>query len=138
MKDLTKDHAEIVYDENLKTLKLIYKSQISADEFIQVNQQFIDVFKSLDTNKIFVDARVIKVVPVKSQQWIVQHMMPELIKHVNGNKLYHVQILNKDAFVQYAAKSIKSQTEKNNQESPMEIAAFTDEQEGIDWLVSQN
>lgn len=128
---------EIIYDEELKVLSFVYKVQPQSDKFMELNQKFLDEFKTLDCNKILINAIEIKLVSVENQNWVANTMIPEMLKHINGRKLYHAQILNSDAFVQFAAHNIQKKSMKKDEGSPMEINAFEKVEDGINWLSQQ-
>lgn len=138
MKKFENEIVDIIYDEELRILSLVYKEKPKGDHFIAVNQKFIEVFKTLDCNKILINAIVIKVVGVENQNWVAHTMIPELLKHIKGKTLFHAQILNSDAFVQFAARNIEKKSMSGNDSIPMLINAFESVEEGVSWLQAKN
>jgi len=138
MKIFENEFAEILHDEELNILSLVYKKQVQKDDFIFINQKFLEIFRTLNIYKIYINALKIKVVPVEGQHWVINNMIPGMIEHVNGKMLYHAQVLNTDSFVKFAAQNIRNKSQNQSIEIPMKVAAFESEEEGWNWLKSQS
>jgi hypothetical protein len=96
MKEFYKDTvARIYYDPTLNTLFLEYLSRIPSEEsFITINTAVLKAFVSLNTQKFVADVRKMGIISLKSQQWVLSNLLPGMIKHLKGKKLYHAQLLD--------------------------------------------
>lgn len=96
MKEFFKNNvARVYYDETLDTLYLEYISKVPNDEqFIIVNQAVLDAFSKLKTQKFVADIRKMGIISLASQGWVVKNLLPVMLKHLKGKKLYHAQFLD--------------------------------------------
>ncbi len=120
MKPITTRCATIEYDEKLDALFLNYTDKVSGHkEFIELNEKLLEVFQSLDTQYVVADIRKIGIIGVDSQKWASEVLFPAMINHLDGKKLYHIQLLNK--------KDIYSTISGNN------VKRFTTDIKGLEF-----
>jgi hypothetical protein len=96
MKEFYKDAvAKVYFDPTLNTLFLEYLSKVPNEEtFIAINTALLKAFVSLNTQKFVADVRKMGIISLKSQQWVLNNLLPGMIKHLEGKKLYHAQLLD--------------------------------------------
>jgi hypothetical protein len=96
MKEFYKDAvAKVYFDPTLNTLFLEYLSKVPNEEtFIAINTALLKAFVSLNTQKFVADVRKMGIISLKSQQWVLNNLLPGMIKHLKGKKLYHAQLLD--------------------------------------------
>ena len=106
--------ARIFYDKELNTLFLEYLSKVPNDEqFIVVNKAVLDAFQKLETQKFVADIRKMGIISLNSQNWVVQNLLPGMLKHLKGKKLYHAQFLDaSEVMAKVSAANIKSKSQK--------------------------
>lgn len=134
MEKFENDFASIFFDKELDAIVLKFKKQAPPDEFINVNQKLLDLFKTLNTNKFLVDARNIGIVSVEGQKWVVDNLFPGMLGHLKGRKLYHVQIIPKEVFGKVASSNIRSKAASTQPETNLVIESFESEQLATEWL----
>lgn len=136
MEKFENEYAAIFYDKDLDAIILQFKKQAPASDFIKVNQQLLDSFKKLKTNKFLVDARNIGLVSVEGQKWVVDNLFPGMLAHLKGQKLYHVQVVPKEVFGKVASSNIRTKAAKTQPDEKLIIESFDSEQLAKDWLRS--
>ena len=96
MKEFYKDKtAHVYYDKELDTLFLEYTGKVLNDEhFIQINTAVLNAFTTLHTQKFVADIRKMGIISVNSQKWVLEILLPGMIKHLNGKTLFHAQLLD--------------------------------------------
>jgi hypothetical protein len=104
--------ARVYYDQELNTLFLEYTSKVlNEEQFIQINTAVLNAFKSLKTQKFVADIRKMGVISVNSQKWVLENLLPGMIKHLNGKTLYHAQLLDPaEIMSKVAAANIKNKS----------------------------
>lgn len=112
MLPITTRCATIEYSEELDALFLNYTDKIiNHKEFVELNQQLLTAFQSLTTQYVVADIRKIGIIGVDSQKWASEILFPEMVKHLNGKTLYHVQLLNKkDIYSTISGNNVKKFT----------------------------
>lgn len=123
----TSTTAKVHYDSAVDTLFLEYLGPVKNDtQFIEINTAVLDAFKKLKTQKFVADVRKMGIISLASQQWVVNTLLPGMIKHLNGKKLYHAQFLDpQEILAKVSASNIKKkQTEVAKD---FEVAQFSDE-----------
>jgi hypothetical protein len=107
MKEYYKDKtARVYYDQELNTLFLEYTSKVlNEEQFIQINTAVLNAFKGLSTQKFVADIRKMGVISVNSQKWVVDNLLPGMIKHLNGKMLFHAQLLDPSEIMSKVAAS---------------------------------
>lgn len=87
--------ARVYYDTDLDCLFLQYLDKVPGDAaFIKINTAVLDAFKSLKTSNFVADIRKMGIISLASQQWVVDHLLPGMMKHLKGKTLYHAQLLD--------------------------------------------
>jgi hypothetical protein len=87
--------ASIYYDDSVDALFLEYTNKVPNDEqFIIVNKAVLDAFIKLNTQKFVADIRKMGIISLSAQTWVVNNLLPGMIKHLKGKKLYHAQFLD--------------------------------------------
>jgi hypothetical protein len=137
MKEFFKNSfARIFYDEALDTLFLEYISKVPNDEqFIAVNQAVLDTFVKLKTQKFVADIRKMGIISLASQSWVLKNLLPGMLKHLNGKKLYHAQFLDASEIMsKVSAGNIKKKSEQVAKD--FEVKQFSIEAELKNYLKS--
>ena len=136
MKNYDNQYATVEYDAKDDVLILSYHSPPPADEFMKINQHLLSRFQSLSTNKFYVDSRKMGTITPENKQYIMEVLLPEMISHLKGQTLYHVQILSDEIFTKASADNIRKESKKKMPDS-VKMAAFTLPATGMKWLLSQ-
>ena len=104
--------AQVYYDATLDTLFLEYISKvISHEQFVVINTAVLNAFVKLQTVKFVADVRKMGVISIESQKWVVDHLLPEMIKHLRTKDLIHVQFMDEvEVFSKIAANRIKDKS----------------------------
>jgi len=94
----------------------------------------LDIFLTLNTNKFYVDIRLMGVVGLEGQKWIVEKLFPGMLEHLGKRKLYHAQIqpLN-EVFAKVVGTNIKKKA-KDQLDERIIFETFFSEEEAIEWL----
>ncbi len=130
MKEFYSDStAKVYYDPELDTLFLEYIGKVQNDQqFITINTAVLEAFKSLNTQKMVADIRKMGIISVNSQKWVVDHLLPGMIKHLNGKRLFHAQLLDpSEIFSKVSASHIKNNSKKVDE--GFDVMQFSDENE---------
>src|SRR5690242_4446024 len=109
MQEFYKDKtARVYYDKELDTLFLEYTDKVlNENQFIGINTAVLNAFLTLRTQKFVADIRKMGVISVNSQKWVVENLLPGMIKHLKGKTLYHAQFLdNSEIMSKVAAANI--------------------------------
>ena len=119
--------ARIFYDPELNALFLEYLGKVKNDaHFIEINQAVLDAFRELDTNKFVADIRKMGVISLNSQRWVVETLLPGMIRHLKGKKLYHAQLLDpSEIFSKVSAGNIKNKS--TQVDNDFEVHQFSNE-----------
>src|SRR5690242_16172549 len=137
MKEFFKNSfARIFYDEVLDTLFLEYTSNVPNDEqFIAVNQAVLDAFVKLKTQKFVADIRKMGIISLSSQNWVVNNLLPGMLKHLKGKKLFHAQFLDaSEIMAKVSAGNIKNKSRQVADD--FEVVQFTSDKELKEYLKS--
>lgn len=104
--------AKVYYDEVLDALFLEYTNKvISHDQFVAINTAVLSAFTRLQTVKFVADIRKMGVISIESQRWVIDHLLPGMIKHLKTKDLIHVQFMDEaDIFAKIAANKIKDKS----------------------------
>ena len=118
--------AKVFYDSQLDSLFLEYLGPVKNEaQFIEINTAVLDAFKKLETQKFVADIRKMGIISLASQQWVVNTLLPGMIKHLNGKKLYHAQFLDpKEILAKVSAGNIKKK--ETEVAKDFEVAQFAD------------
>lgn len=115
MKEFYKDNtARVYYDPELDTLFLEYLSKVPGDEaFVTINTAVLKAFTQLQTQKFVADIRKMGVISLNSQKWVVANLLPGMVKHLKGQRLFHAQLLDpNEVFAKVSASGIKKQSKE--------------------------
>jgi hypothetical protein len=137
MKEFYKDNtASVYYDHEIDTLVLKYLGKVSNDEqFILINSAVLEAFQSLNTQKFVADIQKMGIISLKSQQWVLQNLLPGMISHLKGKKLFHAQLLDKSEILsKVSAGNIKNKSKEVAKD--FEVVQFYDEGEMRDFLIN--
>jgi len=129
--------AKIFYDEALDTLFLEYLSKVPGDEsFIEINSALLKAFCTLKTQKFVADIRKMGMISVNSQKWVIENLLPGMMKHLNGKMLYHAQMLDpKDILSKVSGTNIRSKSKDIAQ--GFEVLQFSERKDLEDYLRSR-
>lgn len=118
--------AQVYYDNKLDTLFLEYLGSVKSDaQFVEINTAVLEAFKKLQTQKFVADVRRMGIISLASQQWVVNTLLPGMIKHLNGKKLYHAQFLDpKEILAKVSAGNIKKKEAEVAKD--FEVAQFSE------------
>ena len=126
--------AKVYFHDDHEAMYLEYLQKVpNHDAFLEINKAFLSAFKENDTPYFIVDARKMGMIKVESQRWAVEYLIPEMIKHLGGKKLFHVQLIDqKDVMNRVSASNIRigaSQVKEN-----LEIIQVGSEEEVEQYL----
>ncbi|MFD1002190.1 hypothetical protein ACFQ21_22895 [Ohtaekwangia kribbensis] len=109
--------AKVYYDTNLDTLFLEYTDKVANHEqFVVINAAVLKAFENLQTRKCVADIRKMGVISIESQKWVVDILLPGMIKHLGGEMPIVAQLLDRvEIFAKVAANKIneKVKDDKN-------------------------
>ena len=137
MKEFYKDPiARVYYDSKLDTLFLEYTAKVPNEEkFIVINTAVLEAFCTLSTQKFVADIRKMGIISVGSQQWVLKNLLPGMLKHLNGKKLFHAQFLDpSEVLSKVSANNIKSKS--SEVATDFEVRQFSDTGEMREYLMS--
>ena len=135
MKEFYRDTvAKVYYEPNVNALFLEYTSKVPNEEiFIAINTAVLKAFVSLSTTKFVADVRKMGIISVKSQQWVLSNLLPGMIKHLKGKKLYHAQLLDPSEILsKVSANNIKDKSAAVADD--FEVRQFSNDRELQDYL----
>ena len=121
--------ANIYFDEELDALFLHYTSKVlDHEEFLEVNTLVLEASKTLNTTNFVADIRSMGIIAVESQLWVAKTLLPEMIKHLNGNTLWHAQLIDsKEVLSKVSGNNIKRKSE--NDIANFELVQYTSAEE---------
>jgi hypothetical protein len=101
--------AKVYYHSDLDALFLEYTDKVANHEqFVAINTAVLHAFLKLQTTKFVADIRKMGVISIESQKWVVDVLLPGMIKHLSPKDLIHVQFMDEaEIFSKIAAKKIK-------------------------------
>lgn len=138
MEGFDNEYGTITYDKELDAISLVFKKQVPGSDFIHLNQKLLEIFKTLSTNRFYVDARNIGIVAVEGQKWVIENLFKGMLDHLEGKKLYHAQLMpNTDIFGKAASSNIRVQSKSNYNKDDFIMESFIDEAEAKKWLQSK-
>jgi hypothetical protein len=118
--------AKVYYLSDLNTLFLEYTDKVvNHEQFMTINTAVLQAFLKLQTTKFVADIRKMGVISIESQKWVIDNLLPGMVKHLNGKDPIFIQLMDKsEIFAKIAADKIKdkSKDEKNG----LQIMQFTD------------
>ncbi|HTJ50555.1 MAG TPA: hypothetical protein VL443_13935 [Cyclobacteriaceae bacterium] len=133
MKEFYKtDFVSVFYDTETDALWVKYFQNVPSDKhFVPIIDATLNGFTSLKTQKFAVDVRRMGVLGIDSQALIISKLLPGMIRHLKGKKLYHVQLLNPNEIM---AKVSANNVKRKSMSEGMETVQFSDENEVIKYL----
>jgi len=138
MKEFYNDKvARVYYDEALDCLFLKYTDKVPHDDaFVKINTAVLHAFVSLKTQNFVADIRKMGIISLKSQQWVVDNLLPGMFKHLKGKTLYHAQLLDPSEIMsKVSASNIKA---KSNQVAEgFEVTQFSSEADLRQHLINR-
>jgi hypothetical protein len=135
MKEYYKDAtAKVYYDVELDTLFLEYLGKVQNDEqFIRINTAVLSAFTQLSTIKFVADIRKMGIISINSQKFVVDNLLPGMIKHLKGKRLFHAQLLDpSEVFSKVSASNIKNKSKQVAE--GFDVVQFTDANEMKTYL----
>jgi hypothetical protein len=129
--------AKVYFESETNCLYLHYLSQVPNDDsFVKINTAVLDAFKSLNTPNFVADIRKMGIISLKSQQWVVEKLLPGMFAHLKGKKLYHAQLLDpKEILAKVSGNNIKQKS--TSVSDKMEMEQFSSEEELRKVLLSK-
>lgn len=108
------NYGKVYFNTSLDAVFLEYKAKVpSHKDFLELNLKIIDCFTSLQTPKLVADIRKMGILGLESQQWIVEILLPTLIKHLKGKPLIHAQLMDeKEIMAKVSANNVKQKSAK--------------------------
>ncbi len=118
--------AQVYYDATLDTLFLEYTNKITSHEqFVTINMAVLNTFLKLNTRKCAADIRKMGVISIESQKWVVDNLVPGMIKHLGGQMPVVVQLLDEsEIFAKVAANKINERIKQDK--VGFHVMQFTD------------
>ena len=118
--------AQVYYDATLDTLFLEYTNKvISHEQFVIINKALLNAFQKLNTRKCAADIRKMGVISIESQKWLVDNLVPGMIKHLRGQTPVAVQLLDEsEIFAKVAANKINERIKQDK--VGVHVMQFTD------------
>lgn len=129
------DFVKVFYDTETDALWVKYFQKVPSDKhFVPVLEAMLNGFISLKTQRFVADIRKMGVLGIDSQKLIVSKLLPGMIHHLQGKKLYHAQLL--DAH-EITAKIVANNVVKRcTSNESMEIVQCFSERKVIDYIQS--
>lgn len=126
--------ARIYHDLSSDTLYLEYLGKVPNDaSFITVNQAVLDAFTKLKTQKFVADIRKMGIISLDAQKWVLSNLLPGMVKHLKGRKLYHAQLLDPSEILsKVSGGNIKNKSTQLME--GIEVIQFTDEKDLLEYL----
>ena len=128
--------AQVYYDTNFDALFLEYTGKVvSHEQFVTINTAVLNAFTKLQTVKFVADVRKMGVISIESQQWVVDHLLPGMIKHLDTRDLIHIQFMDEvEIFSKIAANKIKDKS--NHVIKGLQISQFANRTKMENYLKS--
>ena len=105
------------------------------EQFVIINTAALKAFEKLQTRKCAVDIRKMGVIGIESQKWVVDILVPGMIKHLGGAMPVIVQLLDKaEIFAKVAANKINEKVK--DEKAGFQVMQFTDRKEMEAYLKS--
>jgi hypothetical protein len=122
----------VFYDTETDALWVKYFQRVPSDEhFVPVVNAMLNGFLSLNTQKFVADIRKMGVLGMESQNLIVTKLLPGMLNHLRGKKLYHAQLVDsREVMCKVAADNVKRKTTNED----VEIVQFTDQCEAVNYI----
>jgi hypothetical protein len=128
--------AKVYYDLDLDSFFLEYTDKVvNHEQFVIINTALLNAFKKMHTKKFVADIRKMGVISIESQKWIVDILIPEMMKHVGGENMIVAQLIDSsEIFAKVAANKINEQVKDDK--AGFQVIQFTDRSEMEAYLKS--
>lgn len=128
------DFVSVFYDADTDALWVKYFRNVPSDQhFVCVVDAMLNAFVSLNTQNFIADIRKMGVIGVDAQTLVVNKLLVGMVKHLNGEKLYHIQLIDSaEIMSKVAANNVK----RKSMHDGIEIVQFVDEGEAIQYIFS--
>jgi hypothetical protein len=128
------DFVRVFHDEDINALCVKYFQRVPSDKhFIPVVNAMLEGFKQLNTQKFMADIRKMGVLGIDSQSLIITKPLPGMISHLQGRKLYHVQLIDPGEIM---AKVTANNVKHKSKNESVEIVQFIDERKAMSYMMS--
>ena len=128
------DFVSVFYDDDTRALWVKYFQNVPSDKhLIPVVDATLQGFRQSNTQRFVADIRKMGVLGTESQSLIINKLIPGMVSHLKGKKLYHAQLIDPaEVMSKVVAKNVKHKSENES----IEIVQFTSEQDAIAYMKS--
>ncbi len=115
---LETEFAQLIFHQEKKTLRLIWKTNCSSESYRYTYKKVLDLTKKADVEFYVADISKLTLVPPSDRKWLQKRVMPKLFKSgikkiaavVAGDIFMqkHLSHINKDATVEQTVKQFGS------------------------------
>lgn len=121
-------------DKELDATYMIYKQNVSSNEFIETHRKVVDMLNSVDgcSGKHLVDTKPIKIVSLEGQKWVAENVVPILQNKSKREKAQIALVMSSDVFGQFAVQNISKKTDGIS-----ETHFFNTEEDARKWLMTR-
>jgi len=107
------ESVQIGIDKDLDATFMIYKENVSPDDFINTHRKVVDMLNAIDvcSGKHLVDTKPIKLVSLEGQKWVAENVVPLIHKKSNRDKAQIALVMSSDVFAQFAVQNISKKTD---------------------------
>lgn len=125
--------SSIGFNRDLDASYMIFKENVTSDQFIDVHKKVVDMLNTMDTcsGKHLVDTQVLKTVSLEGQKWVAENVVPVMHEKGNCGKAKIALVMSGDVFGQFAVKNITKKTDEIS-----EVHFFNTRDEAENWLKS--
>ncbi|MFD1002034.1 hypothetical protein ACFQ21_22100 [Ohtaekwangia kribbensis] len=128
------DFVSVFYHEDTHALWVKYFQKVPSDKHvIPVIDAMLNGFKQSNTQKFMADIRKMGVLGTDSQSLIVNKLIPGMVSHLNGKRLYHAQLIDPgEIMAKITANNVKHKSDNEK----IEIVQFVNERDAIAYMKS--
>lgn len=128
------DFVSVFYHEDTHALWVKYFQKVPSDKHvIPVVDAMLNGFKQSNTQKFMADIRKMGVLGTDSQSLIVNKLIPGMVSHLNGKRLYHAQLIDPgEIMAKITANNVKHKSDNEK----IEIVQFVNERDAIAYMKS--
>jgi hypothetical protein len=128
------DFVSVFYHEDTHALWVKYFQKVPSDKHvIPVIDAMLNGFKQSNTQKFMADIRKMGVLGTDSQSLIVNKLIPGMVSHLNGKRLYHAQLIDPGEIM---AKITANNVKRKSDNEKIEIVQFVNERDAIAYMKS--
>ncbi len=128
------DFVSVFYHEDTHALWVKYFQKVPSDKHvIPVVDAMLNGFKQSNTQKFMADIRKMGVLGTDSQSLIVNKLIPGMVSHLNGKRLYHAQLIDPGEIM---AKITANNVKRKSDNEKIEIVQFVNERDAIAYMKS--